>query len=177
MELIYTRRADSNQWLTRLTPSSEEKLEKETLKVHSLQVLLSAGSTFEVRGESVEVVDIDRWDCSCKEWQLTGFPCCHALAVIGCIGRCPYDYCSRYFTTESYRLTYSESVHPVTNVDMPVEKDSSQVVVTVTPPPTRRPPGRPTTKKYGQKDVVKRQLQCSRCKGLGHNKSTCKELL
>ncbi|KAJ6928489.1 hypothetical protein NC652_012564 [Populus alba x Populus x berolinensis] len=177
MELIYTRRVDSNQWLTRLTPSSEEKLEKENLKVHSLQVLLSAGSTFEVRGESVEVVDIYRWDCSCKEWQLAGFPCCHALAVIGCTGRCPYDYCSRYFTTESYRLTYSESVHPVTNVDMPVEKDSSQVVVTVTPPPTRRPPGRPSTKKYRQKDVVKRQLHCSRCKGLGHNKSTCKELL
>ncbi|KAG6773032.1 hypothetical protein POTOM_020284 [Populus tomentosa] len=177
MELIYKRQADSNQWLTRLTPSSEEKLEKENLKVRPLQVLLSAGSTFEVRGESVEVVDIDLWDCSCKEWQLAGFPCCHALAVIGCIGRCPYDYCSRYFTTESYRLTYSESVHPVTNVDMPVEKDSSQVVATVTPPPTRRPRGRPSTKKYGQKDVVKRQLQCSRCKGLGHNKSTCKELL
>ncbi|KAL9341366.1 hypothetical protein Peur_064691 [Populus x canadensis] len=174
MELIYTRRADSNQWLTRLTPSAEEKLEKESLKVHSLQVLLSAGSIFEVRGESVEVVDIDRWDCSCKDWQLTGLPCCHALAVIGCIGRSPYDYCSRYFTTESYRLTYSESVHPVPNVDMPLEKDSSQVAVTVTPPPTRRPPGRPTTKKYGQQDVVKRQLQCSRCKGLGHNKSTCK---
>ncbi|KAJ6434646.1 hypothetical protein OIU84_018206 [Salix udensis] len=47
MELIYTRRADSNQWLTRLTPSAEEKLEKESLKVHSLQVLLSAGSIFE----------------------------------------------------------------------------------------------------------------------------------
>ncbi|KAL3573340.1 hypothetical protein D5086_023953 [Populus alba] len=171
---IFQRRADSNQWLTRLTPSAEEKLEKESLKVHSLQVLLSAGSIFEVRGESVEVVDIDRWDCSCKDWQLTGLPCCHALAVIGCIGRSPYDYCSRYFTTESYRLTYSESVHPVPNVDMPLEKDSSQVAVTVTPPPTRRPPGRPTTKKYGQQDVVKRQLQCSRCKGLGHNKSTCK---
>ncbi|XP_059437666.1 uncharacterized protein LOC132170637 isoform X1 [Corylus avellana] len=175
MELIYTRRAESNQWLTRLSPSMEDKLKKESHKVHSLQVLLSAGSTFEVRGDSIEVVDIDNWDCSCKRWQLTGLPCCHAIAVISCLGRSPYDYCSRYFTTESYRLTYSESVHPIPNVDMPLQRDSSQVTVTVTPPPTRRPPGRPTTKRYGPQEVVKRQLQCSRCKGLGHNKSTCRE--
>ncbi|KAL0006478.1 hypothetical protein SO802_014039 [Lithocarpus litseifolius] len=177
MELIYTRRADSIQWLTRLTPSMEEKLKKENHKVHPLQVLLSAGSTFEVRGDTIEMVDIDHWDCSCKGWQLTGLPCCHAIAVLGCMGRSPYDYCSRYFTTESYRLTYSESVNPIPNADVPVLKDSSQLTVTVTPPPTRRPPGRPTTKRYGSQEVVKRQLQCSRCKGHGHNKSTCKEFI
>ena len=177
MELIYTRRADSDQWLTRLTPSMEEKLEKESLKVRSLQVLLTTGSIFEVRGESIEVVDMDRWDCSCKGWQLTGLPCSHAIAVISCIGRSPYDYCSRYFTIESYRLTYAESVQPIPDVERPLLKDSSQALVTVTPPPTRRPPGRPTTKKVGSQEVMKRQLQCSRCKGLGHNKSTCKELL
>ncbi|KAJ8771837.1 hypothetical protein K2173_027014 [Erythroxylum novogranatense] len=173
MKLIYSRRTDSNQWMTRLVPSMEEKLEKETLKVPSLHVLLSAGSTFEVRGESLEVVDVDRWDCSCKGWQLTGLPCCHAIAVIGCIGRSPYEFCSRYFTSESYRLTYSQSVHSVPIVERQVQNDSSDVVVNVSPPPTRRPPGRPTSKKYGAQDV-KRQLQCSRCKGLGHNKSTCK---
>ncbi|KAJ7977808.1 Protein FAR1-RELATED SEQUENCE like [Quillaja saponaria] len=177
MELIFTRKTESDQWLTRLTPSAEEKLKKESHKAHPLQVLMSAGSTFEVRGDSVEMVDIDRWDCSCKGWQLTGLPCCHAVAVIGCIGQSPYDYCSRYFTTESYRLTYSKSLHPIPNVDMPARKGSSELAVTVTPPPTLRPPGRPTTKRYGSQEVVKRQLQCSRCKGLGHNKSTCKELL
>lgn len=176
-ELIYTRRTDSNQWMTRLTPSMEERLEKESLNARSLQVLLSAGSTFEVRGDSIEVVDIDHWDCSCRGWQLTGLPCCHAIAVIGCIGRITYEYCSRYFTAESYRVTYAESVHPIPNEDRPLQKDSSQVVVTVTPPPTRRPPGRPAIKKFGAQEIAKRQLQCSRCKGVGHNKSTCKELI
>lgn len=177
MELIYTRRADSDQWLTRLTPSMEEKLEKDGHKAHTLQVLLSAGNTFEVRGDSIEVVDVDHWDCTCKGWQLTGLPCSHAIAVLECLVRSPYDFCSRYFTTESYRLTYSESVHPVPQVDLPIQKRSLQASVTVTPPPTRRPPGRPTSKRYGSPEVMKRQLQCSRCKGLGHNKSTCKELL
>ncbi|KAE8675469.1 hypothetical protein F3Y22_tig00111671pilonHSYRG00274 [Hibiscus syriacus] len=125
MELIYTRRATSDQWLTRLTPCMEDRLEK----VRTLQVLLTTGSIFEVRGESTEIVDMDHWDCSCKD------------------------------------------------VERPLKKDSSLALVTVTPPPTGRPPGRPTTKKVRSQEVMKRQLQCSRCKGLGHNKSTCKELL
>ncbi|KAJ1418716.1 Zinc finger, PMZ-type [Sesbania bispinosa] len=56
---------------------------KGTSVAQSFQVLLSQGNTntFEVRGESVDIVDIDHWDCSCKGWQLTGLPCCHAIAV------------------------------------------------------------------------------------------------
>ncbi|XP_043710035.1 uncharacterized protein LOC122658938 isoform X1 [Telopea speciosissima] len=176
MELIYTRRVESNQWLTRLTPSMEEKLQKETLKARSLEVLFSPGSTFEVRGDSIEAVDIDHWDCSCKGWQITGLPCAHAIAVFEFIGRSPYDYCSRFFTTESYRQTHSESIHPVPNIDRLILKESAQTV-TVTPPPTRRPPGRPKNKQTGLQVVAKRQLQCSRCKVIGHNKTTCKELL
>jgi hypothetical protein len=166
---------ESNQWKTKLTPSKEEKLEKEMSIARSLQVLLSHGSTFEVRGESVDVVDIDHWDCSCKGWQLTGLPCCHAVAVFECIGRSPYDYCSRYFTTESYRLSYAESIQPVPNVDRPVQGELTEAGVIVTPPPTKRPPGRPKTKQAESTDIIKRQLQCSKCKGLGHNKKTCKE--
>ncbi|KAF9618060.1 hypothetical protein IFM89_000011 [Coptis chinensis] len=149
MELIYTRRVDCNNWSTRLTPLMEEKLQKETLKAHSLQVLFSPGSTFEVRGDAIYLVDIDSWDCTCKEWHITGLPCSHAIAVFECIGRNPYDYCSRYFTVESYRLTYLESVNPVPNIDKPVEKDSPQAIVKVTPPPTRRAPGRPKMKRAG----------------------------
>lgn len=173
MEFFYTRRLDSSQWVTRLTPSKEEALQRETLEAQSLQVLLSQGSTFEVRGESVDIVDIDHWDCTCQGWHLTGLPCCHAIAVLNCTGRSPYDYCSRYFTAESYCLTYSESIHPVPSVDWQVQSDSNQPIVLVTPP-AKRPPGRPKIKAHGSIDFIKRQLQCSKCKGLGHNKKTCR---
>ncbi|XP_031285780.1 uncharacterized protein LOC116144482 isoform X1 [Pistacia vera] len=175
MESVYARRVESNQWITKLTPSKEEKLQRETAVSRSFQVLLSHSSIFEVRGDSVDVVDIDHWDCTCKGWQLTGLPCCHAIAVFECIGRNSYDYCSRYFTTESYRLTYAESIHPVPNIDRPVLSESNQEIVTVTPPPTKRPPGRPKMKQAESADIIKRQLQCSKCKGLGHNKKTCKD--
>ncbi|KAL5538065.1 hypothetical protein UlMin_042275 [Ulmus minor] len=174
MEAIYTRRVEANRWTTKLTPSKEEKLQKDTVTAHSLQVLTLTNSSFEVRGESVEVVDLDQWDCSCKGWRLTGMPCCHAIAVLEWIGRSPYEYCSRYFTVESYKLTYAESIHPVPNVDRPVVVEPNLTLVTVTPPPTRRPPGRPKIKSPDSIDMIKRQLQCSKCKGLGHNKKTCK---
>lgn len=175
MESIYARRVDSKEWITRLTPSKEEKLQKETTMGQSLQVLLSHGSTFEVRGESVDIVDVEHWDCSCRGWQLTGLPCCHAIAVFDCTGRSSYDYCSRYFTVESYHLTYTESILPVPNVDRPVQTESTLLAFTVTPPPTKRPPGRPKMKQVESIDAIKRQLQCSKCKGLGHNKKTCKD--
>lgn len=173
MELIYTRRVDSSQWVTRLTPLMEDKLQNEISKAKSLQVLLSHGSTFEVRGDSVDTVDIDHWNCTCKGWNLTGLPCCHAIAVFDCLERSPYDYCDRYFTTECYRATYAESINPIPNIEIP-EKGELEGVVVVTPPPTKRPPGRPKIKQVEPLDVIKRQLQCSNCKGLGHNKKTCK---
>ncbi|XP_057724376.1 uncharacterized protein LOC130940287 isoform X1 [Arachis stenosperma] len=176
MEAICARREESNQWMTKLTPSKEEMLQKETSVARSLQVLLLQGSTYEVRGESVDTVDMDRLDCSCKGWQLSGLPCCHAIAVCECSDRSPYDYCSRYFTVENYRQTYTESIHPLPDdFEKPVDGEST-MIVTVTPPPTKRPPGRPKMKQVETIDVIKRQLQCGKCKGLGHNRKTCKNV-
>ncbi|CAK8563872.1 unnamed protein product [Lathyrus sativus] len=174
METISTRREESNQWITKLTPSKEEMIQKEASDARSLQVLLSQGTTFEVCGESVELVDIDNWDCSCRGWKLSGLPCCHAIAVFECVGRDLYDYCSRYFTVENYRLTYAEPIHALPDIDRPVQVEPDMAVTIVTPPPTKRPPGRPKTKQVESIDIIKRQLQCGKCKGLGHNRKTCK---
>ncbi|GLT80981.1 hypothetical protein SLA2020_523900 [Shorea laevis] len=168
-------RIDSTQWMTKLTPSNEEKLKKEIAVAHLLQVLLTEGNIFEAHGEAVEVVDIDLSNCSCKGWQLTGLPCCHAIAVLECTGRNPYDYCSKYFTTKSYRITCAESIHPVPIVELPDQDESAQLTVIVTPPPTKQPPGWPKVKPTESIDTMKRQLQCIKCKGFGHNKKTCKE--
>lgn len=173
MELMYNGRVNSSRWDTRLTPSMEEKLKNETLKARSFQVIPLNGSTFEVRGESADMVDIDHWDCSCKEWQLTGLPCCHSIAVFECLGRDPYNYCSQYFTVESYRSTYAESIQPVPNVER-APKLVDEETFTVTPPPVKRLAGRPKMKQAGSVEIIRRQLQCGRCKVIGHNKRSCK---
>ncbi|XP_071694013.1 uncharacterized protein [Rutidosis leptorrhynchoides] len=177
MELIYTRRVDSNRWTTTLTPSMEEKVKEAGAKGQTFQVVPSQSSVFEVYGESVETVDISQWECSCKMWQLTGLPCCHAMAVFECTGKNVCDYCSRYFMVNSYRKTYAESIFPIPDVEGPV--DGEELSVIVTPPPAKRPAGKPgrraKLKQAGSLEMIRRQMQCSKCKGLGHNKKTCKD--
>jgi zinc finger SWIM domain-containing protein 3 len=135
--------------------------------------MFSPSNTFEVQDflGAVNVVNIDAWDCSCREWQLNGFPCLHAVAVLQHIGRDVYDYCSKYYTTEAFRLTYSESIKPVPTVDKPVLGESSEVQVN--PSPLRRVSGSPKKRRIRSRGVVKRPLHCSRCKGEGHNKVSC----
>ncbi|ESQ49341.1 hypothetical protein EUTSA_v10020138mg [Eutrema salsugineum] len=177
MQSIYTRQVQSREWVTALTPSNEEKLQKEIGIAQLLQVSSPEGSLFQVNGGgegSINIVDIDQCDCDCKMWRITGLPCSHAVAVIECIGKSPYEYCSRYFTVESHRLMYAESIQPVPNMDRMMLDEPPEGLVAVTPPPTRRTPGRPKMKRVEPLDMIKRQLQCSKCKGLGHNKKTCK---
>ncbi|KAK9287904.1 hypothetical protein L1049_016348 [Liquidambar formosana] len=154
MELIYKGRVDSDEWSSRLTPSSEEKLQKITTKLHSVEVLFTPGSAYKVRDSlgAINVVNLDSWDCSCREWQLTGLPCLHAVAVIDCIGKNVYDYCSKYFTTEAYRNSYSESINPVLTEDRPMHRESSPV--RVHPPSIRRSSGRPKEKRVRSADTM-----------------------
>ncbi|KAK1426502.1 hypothetical protein QVD17_15176 [Tagetes erecta] len=182
MQLIYTRRVEASQWMSRLTPTMEEKLKNEFIKARSVQMLRTQGSKSEVRyGEMIDIVDIETCDCSCRGLELTGLPCCHAIAVLDLYGRSPYDYCSRYFYVEMYHLTYADSIHPIPNVERLVDSETEDGMVLVTPPPTMRTPGRTKIRKItpgciGPSDFLKRQLQCGKCKGLGHNKRSCKEI-
>ncbi|XP_077227852.1 uncharacterized protein LOC143860891 [Tasmannia lanceolata] len=184
MEMIYTRREASNMWSTTLTPSMEQKLQKEIFNSHSLNVFFSSDSVFEVRdSNSANIVNIETWECTCRRWQITGLPCMHSVAVFNRTGRNAYDYCSKYFTVDCYRLTYSESINPMPdlvdtplNGEKPLNGDSTPITV-VYPPRTRRPPGRPKSKKIEQQEMEKRArpIRCSKCKKFGHNKITCKE--
>ncbi|XP_039025433.1 uncharacterized protein LOC120158712 isoform X1 [Hibiscus syriacus] len=177
MEFIYTRKMDSDQWSTKLAPSSEENLRRSLVDSRSLEVVLSPGSCFKVRDtlDIMNVVSLENWECSCREWQINGLPCLHAAAAIEHVGKDVYDYCYRYFTTEAFKITYSESINPVPSLDGCTQRESSEVLVH--PPCIARPVGRPKERKYAliSEQAVKRSLQCSKCKKLGHNKRKCKQ--
>ncbi|CAN1859275.1 hypothetical protein LINPERHAP1_LOCUS43142 [Linum perenne] len=179
MELIYARKIESDEWVSRVTPSLEEKLQKEMIKAQSLQVFAQAATTetnaaFDVRdyfGSVSHTVIVDSWSCSCRDWRHNGYPCSHAVAVIQGIGRDPYDYCAKYYTTEAFRLTYGEPVNPVPNVDRPIIGSSMEIVVEA--PALRRLSGPPKQRRIRNKGTIKRPLHCSKCKGAGHNRATC----
>uniref|UniRef100_A0A2P2MXP3 SWIM-type domain-containing protein n=1 Tax=Rhizophora mucronata TaxID=61149 RepID=A0A2P2MXP3_RHIMU len=179
MELMYKHQTDSSEWATKLTPSKEQKLQEEILKSFDLRVFVSSDTLFEVHDrDSVIVVDIEKSDCNCMRWKLTGIPCSHAIAVFSRKHWSAYDYCSRYFTADSFRLTYSKSINPVLETFQPQDEDkAASERARVLPPISPRPLDQPEEKRKKPQRELKRIMTCSRCRGEGHNKVTCKEIL
>ncbi|XP_058102757.1 uncharacterized protein LOC131246542 isoform X1 [Magnolia sinica] len=177
MEMIYARREASSTWSTILTPSMEQRLELEICNSHSLSVLFLSGSVFEVRDDSVNIVDIETRDCTCQRWKMSGLPCVHAAAVFDRTGRNTYDYCSRYFTVDCYRSTYLESIHPIPGIGNPISEDSNTEIIVRPPSP---PPARPKSKQTKLLDPSRRLLlhvNCGRCGHSGHNRKKCREVV
>ncbi|XP_052183294.1 uncharacterized protein LOC127795565 isoform X2 [Diospyros lotus] len=172
-EMMTSRQTDASQWSTKLTPLKNAKLQEETVDARGLKVLISSDTLFEVHNDATHVVDLSKWECTCLEWQTTGLPCRHAIAVFNYTHKNVYDYCSKYFTVDSFRLTYSESINPVPTIGRPAEKEeSTSDTVLVLPPFPSRSPNQP--KEREAKSPGTRSVSCSKCKEEGHNKASCK---
>ncbi|KAF7153246.1 hypothetical protein RHSIM_Rhsim01G0059300 [Rhododendron simsii] len=176
-ELVNTRKEDSSNWCTKLTPSKHEKVQEEIAHALGLKVLFSSDTLFEVHDDVNHVVDLNKLECTCLGWKTTGLPCRHAIAVFNSTRRTVYDYCSKYFTVDSYRSTYSESINPVP-CGKPAEEEEEEGTesdnVHVLPPCPSRSPNQPKTKEAKREGPAKRVVFCSRCKESGHNKASCK---
>ncbi|KAG5564297.1 hypothetical protein RHGRI_000483 [Rhododendron griersonianum] len=179
-ELVNTRQEDSSNWCTKLTPSKHEKVQEEIAHALGLKVLFSSDTLFEVHDDVNHVVDLNKLECTCLGWKSTGLPCRHAIAVFNSTRRTVYDYCSKYFTVDSYRSTYSESINPVP-CGKPAEEEEEEGTesdnVHVLPPCPSRSPNQPKTKEAKREGPAKRVVFCSRCKESGHNKASCKAAL
>lgn len=121
--LINSRQTDSSKWSTKLTPSKMVKLQEEAVDSRGLKVFISSDTIFEVRDDVSHVVNLNNWDCTCLVWKTTGLPCRHAIAVFSYAHKSVYNYCSSYFTVDTFRLTYSESINPVPGFDKIAEKE------------------------------------------------------
>ncbi|XP_044951012.1 uncharacterized protein LOC123401303 [Hordeum vulgare subsp. vulgare] len=181
MEMIYTRRESSKSWSEVLTPSANQKLQEEMNKALSLSVVCSTendgnNNVFEVCDGSVYTVNIDTWECTCRKWHVSGIPCCHAIAVFEQTDQNPVEYCAKYFRRDYYCMTYEMPINPIPDVIVPLPSTDLTQNMGLQPCPilARRQVGRPKEKPADPRIAIKRAVRCSRCKGYGHNKATCK---
>ncbi|KAI5323064.1 hypothetical protein L3X38_032136 [Prunus dulcis] len=63
------------------------------------------------------------------------------------------------------------------SIDRGTDSVSSIYPGVVLPPITKRPAGRPPTKRIKVFGEFKRPLKCSRCSVAGHNRKTCKAII
>lgn len=174
------RRLRSSSWFSVLAPSAEKRMIEAVDRASTYQVLRSDEVEFEViSADRSDIVNIGIHYCSCRDWQLHGIPCSHAVAALISCRKDIYAFTEKCFTVASYRQTYAEEIHPIPGRlewrrgDVAPMDDDPQVV---RPPKFRRPPGRPENKRICVEDLnrEKHTVHCSRCNQTGHYKTTCK---
>jgi len=80
------------------------------------------------------VLNLDRKQCDCKEWDLTGIPCRHAIACIREMRRDVQSYVHEWFHAEEYKLAYGGIIYP-----FPDSSTWEKVeCLTVLPPPEKK---------------------------------------
>jgi hypothetical protein len=134
-----------------ICPNIFKKLKMNILRCVHCYVLWNGENRFEVieNNKWTHTVNLDlrtcncRYTCSCRYWQLSGLPCCHAISAIYKASKALDDFIETCFTISEYKKTYQyclQSVEGQQNwpiLDMPRPL----------PPPYVRNSGRPKTQR------------------------------
>src|SRR5208282_3258003 len=93
--------------------------------------------SYEVQnGETLQdyLVNLEEYICNCREWQLTGYSCNHAFAIIISHKNNPQLYAKSFYTLDFFKKTYSmpiihphsnENIDPLNSVLSPLEIGSN----------------------------------------------------
>ena len=111
---------------SQLTPYAERILSQGFEESHRLHVRVAGLVEFQVQSARfTDVVHLDQRTCTCRQWQILGILCSHAIAAMQLRNKCPYDFCEHWFLAATYRLTYNEVLHATRDIrqrdHMPVE--------------------------------------------------------
>ena len=122
------------------------------------------------------VVYLTQYICTCREWQVTGKPCPHALAVITTLRQPNMEqYVDKYYSVEKLQATYQGVIPMITDRGQWPEMDKG---FKLHPPTSKkpRPPGRQKKNRYPalseKKGKATRQVICPTCNAAGHKKGS-----
>ena len=130
---------------------------------------------FRINSEGIEfIVDLKKRTCDCLEFQLDELPCPHAIAAINKRYLLKSDYCSNWYSRETWLKTYEGHVNTVGDQkswDIPQNVQSE----ITKPPDVEILQGRRQKKRHipVTESVPFKSTKCSRCKQVGHNRTTC----
>ena len=141
----------SGSWCSVLALSAEGRTAEAINHASTYQVLRLDELEFEViSADQSDIVNIGSHSCSCRDWQLYGIPCSHAVVALISCRKDVYAYTAKCFTAASHRDTYVETLHPIPGKIEWKKTDESCLdndIIIVRPPKFRRPPGRPGKKR------------------------------
>ena len=122
------------------------------------------------------VVNLNDRTCSCREWQVSGIPCKHAIAFITAKTNSSLEsYVDLYYSVWKFRIAYEQLI--------PAMPDKSQWPKAthgffMHPPLLTTAVGRPRVKRLkgnAEKKGIKRQHKCPICLDYNHHWHNCKK--
>ena len=122
-------------------------------------------------------VNLDNWTCTCCQWQFSGIPCGHAIAVSRFLKQRDCNHLVWYwFKTTTLKGTYQGLVYPVGESSEWEKPDGLQIVKP--PGVIRKQSGRPKNKnRIASQGGVPTLVTCTRCWKVGHMRQSCMEPL
>ncbi|KAL8497076.1 hypothetical protein ACS0TY_020667 [Phlomoides rotata] len=173
----------------KLCPTVREELNRRMGKACDCIALKSTSELYEVEtfdGRRYSV-DLKNMSCSCREWDLSGIPCCHGLSAIGAEKLDMEDFVHSCYTIETYNKVYISTLQPMVGVNM---WEKTGYIPPLPPNFGKKKKGRPSrarrrgvdeepsgrTKKKNKTEILPKQpfkVSCSFCKHAGHNERTC----
>ncbi|KAI8542103.1 hypothetical protein RHMOL_Rhmol08G0113000 [Rhododendron molle] len=175
MNLMSERREEASKWGCQICPEMDKRMRASFNESRTWVVSAAGDGVYEVHSFPNVTVDISRRICSCQKWQLTGFPCAHAVIVLSSSGKDLTEYVDPYYFSQTFRASYSTSIHPIPTVWMPERPVDEDFLL---PPLCKKPPGRPKNKRIPSREENVTFIRCGRCGKMGrHNRQTCKDAM
>lgn len=121
-------------------------------------------------------VDLEKWTCSCRYWELSGLPCAHAISSIYTCGLKLDDFIADCYSINTYNQIYDHVLQPVEGKESWPVSDNPRPhrPVRVNNKPgrkkterTREEQEKPKSSKISRKGV---KMRCSVCGSTQHNK-------
>ncbi|KAK8661724.1 hypothetical protein V6N13_091320 [Hibiscus sabdariffa] len=181
MQRLHVKRSWVNKWKTNIAPRAQQKLEKNMELSVQCRLVWNGDGGFEVtHGENQHTVNLNTMQCTCREWELTGIPCCHAICAMYHDSKEPQTFISEWYTKERYLVSYKHVLQPVKGKKFWLKREDDPIG----PPKLKVMPGRPKKKrrkdksepvkqKYGKLSSAGFKITCSNCKQVGHRKNKC----
>jgi hypothetical protein len=169
MEKRYIRRKLGQEWADGIIPQVMKDLHEISKNMKVVKIMISDEDFAEVtlldewNNQRRHTVDLKNNSCSCREWQVTGKPCKHALAwILSNRGMKIDDYVHEYYSVARFRAAYEGRVEPMLDRSQWPEVNLGYKVW---PPLLGRAPGRLKVQRIRgciEKKQNKRKVRCRR---------------
>jgi hypothetical protein len=115
MVRIQENRAKVEKWTGAICPNVFKKLKLNIERSGSCYVLWNGQDGFEVKEKDKMkwTVNLEQRTCTCRYWQLSGLPCCHAISAIYTSSKSLDDFIDPCYSITEYMKTYQFCLQPV----------------------------------------------------------------